>query len=313
MSAAARLLRAAYDRADCKALQLYIKKGYDVRVQIQQQRSLLHVVASFTCSDCDKSSMIADLVKRGAEVDARDDAGHTALMLCKIKTVATALLDHGAEVNAVDDKGCTTLMYAVQDNNLPLVQLLLRRGASTEAVSEDSKSALDCACEKGYIGMLNVLLSAGADVGGGAGTSIHMAIADSVPAKSAQIRLQIVKLLLALGADVDAQNCKGQTPLMLAAREGSLKLARAYIIAEATVNAACIQWHKTALHYATDLCELEMVELLLKKGADATAEDIHDELPLHGACRAGALEVSLAVFAVVHSKIFVMLPSCLEQ
>jgi hypothetical protein len=90
MSTAAHLLEAVHDRADCKALRLYIRKGYDVRVQIKQKRSLLQVVASFTCSDCDKGSMIAELIRRGAEVDARDDAGLTALMLCKTKTVATA-------------------------------------------------------------------------------------------------------------------------------------------------------------------------------------------------------------------------------
>jgi ankyrin repeat protein len=295
MSTAKQLLEAVYDRADYKALRLYIKKDYDVRVQIQQQKSLLHVVASFTCSDCDKGSMVTDLIRRGAEVDARDDEGHTPLMVCKTKTVATALLDHGAGVNAVNllHGSFTSLMYAVQDNNLPVVQLLLRRGAATDAVCEESISGLDFACQKGCLDMVKALLAAGAAVGGGAGMSIHMVLADSMPAKSAQIRLQLIKLLLEHGADVDAQDGKGQTPLTLAAWEGSLKLARVYLAAGASVNAACTQWHKTALHYATDLCDLEMVKPLLDNGADATASNLYKELPLHGACRAGALEAGL--------------------
>jgi uncharacterized protein len=298
MSTAARL-EAVHDKADCKALRLYIKKGYDVRVLNHKQISLLHVVASLTCSDCDKSSLVADLIKGGADADARDRVGCTPLMLCQTKTVASALLDHGADVNAVNvlDKGRSSPMYAVLRDNLPLVQLLLRRGASSEAVSEDSKCALDFACERGYIDVLKALLAAGAAVAGGAGMSIHMATADSIFAKSAQIRLQLVKLLLAHGADVDAQNSNGQTPLMLAALEGTLKLAGVYLAAGASINAACTRWRRTALHYATDLCDLEMVKLLLEKGADATATNIYGELPLHAACRAGALEVRL-VFLV---------------
>jgi Ankyrin repeats (3 copies) len=101
---------------------------------------------------------------------------------------------------------------------------------------------LDFACERGYIDVLKALLAAGAAVGGGAGMSIHMAIADSVPAKSAQIRLQVVKLLLKHGADVDAQNSKGQTPLMLAAWQGNLKLASVYLAAGAEIGIACTEW-----------------------------------------------------------------------
>jgi uncharacterized protein len=190
-------------------------------------------------------------------------------------------------------------MYAMQDNNLPVLQLLLRRGASTDALCDGSKSALDFACLQGYLDMVRALLAAGAAVGGGAGTSIHMAVGDFSPAKSAQIRLQLVKLLLEHGADVDAPNRKGQTPLMLAACKGSLKLPRVYLAAGASVNAVCSQ-HRTALHYATDLCDLEMVKLLLEKGADATASNVYGELPLHGACSAGALEVGL-IFAFLMS------------
>jgi UDP-3-O-[3-hydroxymyristoyl] glucosamine N-acyltransferase len=87
---AAQLLADAFGKADCKALQLYIKD------QHRKQTSLLHLVASFTCTDCDRSSMAQTLIKRGVQVDARDARGQTALMMCKSKSVAVVLLDHGA-------------------------------------------------------------------------------------------------------------------------------------------------------------------------------------------------------------------------
>jgi ankyrin repeat protein len=147
MTEAAQLLTDVFGKADCKALQLYIKKGYDTCVLDQQQCTLLHLSASFTCSDCDKGSMARTLIEQGVQVDARDNEGFTALMKCKTKAVAKVLLEHGAELNADSDRNKgTCFMYAVLSNNLPLVQLFLREGAYVSAVADGNTNALHIAC-----------------------------------------------------------------------------------------------------------------------------------------------------------------------
>jgi ankyrin repeat protein len=133
MAEAARLLEAAFNN-DCKALRLYLKKGYDgaARSREAPRPTLLHLVAALKCTDYDKGSMIRTLIKQGVQVDARNDDGFTALMRCRTKAVATVLLDHGADLQARNevDECCTALMYAQQIDNLEIVQLLIQRGAA---------------------------------------------------------------------------------------------------------------------------------------------------------------------------------------
>jgi ankyrin repeat protein len=187
MAEAARLLEAAFSK-DCKALRLYLKKGYDgtARSGETPRPTLLHLVAMLECTDCDKGSMVLALIKQGVQVDAKDDAGFTALMRCKTKAVAEALLDHRADLqarNEVND-GITCLMYAVLANNIPLVQLLVSRGAALNAQCFGHRSALYFSCTLGHSAVLSALLAAGADADGGVpkdaiafnGTPLHAAL-----------------------------------------------------------------------------------------------------------------------------------------
>jgi ankyrin repeat protein len=291
MAEAARLLEAAFSN-DCKALRLYLKKGYDgtARSGKAPRSTLLHQVAMLECSDCDKGSMVRTLIKKGVQVDARDDLGHTALMGCRTKAAAIALLDHGANVQARNepDISSTALMYAQQIDNLELVQLLIQRGAAVNALTLGHESALS----------LEALLAAGADVNGGLkageialnGTPLHAAV-DVNDNRGSATQQQIIKLLLQHRAEVDACNCCGQTPLMLSAMNGSTELASMLLAAGANVSAVCSQWRITALHYAAELCKVDMLKLLLEKAADPTVADARGYLPLHGACHHGSLEV----------------------
>ena len=123
MAEAVRLLEAAFSN-DCKALRIYLKKGYDgtARSRNAPRPTLLHQVVLLECTDCDKGSMVRTLLKQGVQVGARDDLGFTALMRCRTKTVAAALLDHGADLQARNelDDFSTALMYAQQIDNLEL-------------------------------------------------------------------------------------------------------------------------------------------------------------------------------------------------
>ena len=73
--------------------------------------------------------------------------------------------------------------------------------------------------------------------------------------------------LIATNAQVDAQNENGETPLILAAREGNNEFAALLVEHGANVNLAD-NLQRTALYYAGERGYNEIVEMLLTAGAE---------------------------------------------
>jgi ligand-binding sensor domain-containing protein len=83
------------------------------------------------------------LIDRGADVNAKDARGRTALHLADQREVAEKLLASGADVHARDGTGLTPL-HAVccrSSGNAGLVELLLDSGADVNAVDSDGRTA----------------------------------------------------------------------------------------------------------------------------------------------------------------------------
>jgi len=77
----------------------------------------------------------------------------------------------------------------------------------------------------------------------------------------------IGRKLIATNAQVDAQNENGETPLILAAREGNNEFAALLVEHGANVNLAD-NLQRTALYYAGERGYNEIVEMLLTAGAE---------------------------------------------
>lgn len=163
--------------------------------------------------------MIQFLVSRGANVNAQDDKGQTALMMAGENTDAVkALIEAGADVNVRDREGNTALMmgsWAVQ-------QLLKQAGASEEGLNN---VALVEAAGQGNLSKVEDLLQAGANV--------NYADGSALVAAAGKGNLALVDRLIEAGADVNLGWKTGFTAIAEAAYRGHFAIVERLLAAGA--------------------------------------------------------------------------------
>ena len=97
------------------------------------------------------SSAVGQLLAKGADVNARDKFGWTALMYATDSVtkdsadVVGQLLAKGAHVNVRNKDGMTALMYASWEGNAKVVKQLLAHGADVTMEDMDGWAALEYA------------------------------------------------------------------------------------------------------------------------------------------------------------------------
>jgi ankyrin repeat protein len=184
------------------------------------------------------------LLNAGADPNQRspyDGPLHLAARL-GMDEIATGLIDAGADVELPGFGGARPLHAATVAQQGKVVSLLLRRGASVDALDNAGRTALlsFVSSDATDLAVLKELLTSGADANLLDGASQLHAL-DHVAIHG---RPEIAELLIAFGADVNAKdNLYGDTPLHYAIAFcmevciSNLEVARALIEGGADVNA----------------------------------------------------------------------------
>ena len=211
------------------------------------------------------------LIKAGAGVNAAGGDGKDALGLALFNgsyEVASLLIDSHADVNHADAQRFTPLFWAVDRRNMetapnfpwmittdpmPVIKKLLEAGANPNAIVNSTPrarmregsprivfaTALMRAAFSGDIELVKLLIEHGADprISSSDRETTLMAACGTgfingyhrlrPPAE----RLEVVKLLVGLGEDVNAADSYGITPLMVAANLGDIEIVK-YLIAQ---------------------------------------------------------------------------------
>jgi len=89
------------------------------------------------------------------------------------------------------------------------------------------------------------------------------------------------------GTDIEGRNDEGLTPLLVAACNGHAHLAERLLDSGANIESQGGDDHNTALHIAVIRCDLEMVALLLARGANVCSVNNLGQMPLHLAAQMG--------------------------
>jgi ankyrin repeat protein len=204
------------------------------------------------------------LLDGGADVNATAGDGKNALSLAIFNgnyAVASLLIDRKADVNNTDTQRFTPLFWAVDRRNmetapnfpwmvtedpLPLIAKLLEAGANPNAVVNNTPrarmragsprivfaSALMRAAFSGDLELVKLLLAHKADatvISSDGETMVEAAaglgfIQGYSKGKSPAERLEVVKLFVGLGADVNQADDYGITPLMVAGNMGDTSI-----------------------------------------------------------------------------------------
>jgi ankyrin repeat protein len=237
------------------------------------------------------SENVTRLIERGADVNARDEDGYTALMYAsgaRYRTksynyrnavnpeIVQMLIEAGTDVNAQDKWGNTALMYASGDGHTAIVKLLIETGAYINVHDQRQYTALMAASKGGHTEVVKLLFEAGAEVNKNdisEQTALTYAVGNG--------QTEIVKLLIEAGADVnvtstyvfwnatsnikrgDAPSVYTLTVLILAVEHGHTEIVKLLIDAGADVNALGGQ----AILYAAVHGYKDIIKLLREAGA----------------------------------------------
>jgi hypothetical protein len=109
-------------------------------------------------------AVVQCLVGSGAELNAKNKKGVTALMLAAGKSqleMVQCLVKAGSDVNTKDRGGNTSLMLATENGYLETAQCLVTAGAELNAKDEDGTTALMLATDKGHVAVAQYLVYSG--------------------------------------------------------------------------------------------------------------------------------------------------------
>ena len=207
-------------------------------------------------------------------VDAPDEDGQPPLHMAVINNYFSLqmwLLDHEASPNARNSRGETALhLAAISDHteDRRTIRALVRRGADPNAGLEDGTTALHIAAAYGTLPTVKALLDNGADARRATyqGNTILHRAATPQPDRPPEACRQIIALLVAKGADPNAVNVFGMTPLHMAAMFGHVAVMQALIDAGARVGTEGPD-HLTALDLASKSGHPPAVAALRAAGA----------------------------------------------
>ncbi|KAL2740342.1 hypothetical protein V1478_000483 [Vespula squamosa] len=258
-----------------------INKGININLKTNEDQTPLFIAVKEG-----QLQIVIFLCNMGADINTRSSKNSTALhfaVSCPIYEITEFLVNNGAEIDVENVYGYTPLQCALYDNNLKIAKLLVEKGANVNRIYKNTHYA------RQRLG----------------GTLLHWASRNWNSD-------EIMKFLIENGADINATERDGRTPLcLLVKHNGTPEMIMFFVKNGADLNnrsggsplywaiyVRCIRLQtllielgtdvngvidshenlKAPLHFAHDL---SVVKLLIDKGANVNIKDKFNSTPLH--------------------------------
>ena len=235
------------------------------------------------------ANLVADLLNKGAKVNAKGSNGNTPLHLAVLADklqVVEKLIEGGADVNAKNNHGATPLHWAALNQNVSIVEKLIEKGANVNEKNKYDNVPLHYAAFfNGCLGTAEKFIEGGADVNAknnDGNTPLHFSTKNS--------HLDMLEKLIEEGANVNEKNKYGSIPLHWAAGYGRLSMVKELIEKGADINSKDNNGN-APLHEAAICGHSKVAEFLISKHADVNTKNKDDWTPLYFAAARGNLGV----------------------
>lgn len=173
---------------------------------------------------------VRSLLEQGASVTATDDGGATALVAAAYGNhvdVARALIDAGADVNAKDATEQSAYLIATSEvtDDVALLDLTLAAGADVNAKDSYNGTGLIRAADRGHVEITRRLLETDIEIDHVNRLGWTALLEAIILGDGGERHTEVVRMLVAAGADVNLADADGVTPLALARHNGHSTIA----------------------------------------------------------------------------------------
>ena len=215
------------------------EKGKKVRSEAEIERATKDLFEELKKVKPNLSHIESLIMEDGADVNSMmEDKGATPLFVASAsdnEELIRVLVKNGAKVNFQNKQGVTALQTAVVNENVNAVKVLIELGADVNLENEIGYTPLHLGAEGDEVEIVRMLIEAGANLhameGVEGGTPLHRVVSIQ-----AQGNVEIAKLLISYGADVNFQNDDENAPLHWACGNNKLTIIKILVEAGADVN-----------------------------------------------------------------------------
>jgi uncharacterized protein len=176
-----------------------------------------------TAADRGDATSVTQLLAQGADVHASDERGVTALIAAAYQNhleVAGLLIAAGADVNAQDETRQSAYLISTSEGYPDLLKLTLTTGADVHSLDSYNGTGLIRAADRGHVEIIAELLKTDIDVNHINRLNWTALLEAIILGDGGPRYVEVVRLLVAGGADVNLADGSGVTPLAHARQRG---------------------------------------------------------------------------------------------